>query len=160
MALRGASDDTTRSVDQLTGRTSPATSEPDSGVVQRACKPGTVPLKPLSQGDLRFLIVQRAGLDLVVPLALEMLRQEPLVDSEYYEGDLLWAVLDLHPDMWQPKAEIATVHPNAVQRTVGLLSRIDDNERADHLTRRTGRRLHFFHQSAGFSHGAADSSRA
>jgi hypothetical protein len=50
--------------------------------------------------DLRLLIGQRAGLPVVLPLALGYLERDPLIEGDLYPGDLLSAVLQVPAGFW------------------------------------------------------------
>ncbi|MEO7715494.1 MAG: contact-dependent growth inhibition system immunity protein [Capsulimonas sp.] len=65
--------------------------EPDypSHLVTECHRLRTVPLKDFTAGNLRILIGQKFSLDYLVPLALMLLVNEPFVEGDYYEGDLL-----------------------------------------------------------------------
>jgi hypothetical protein len=62
-----------------------------------------VPLEQLTPGDLRALITQDIGLKYLVPLALDLLKSDPMLEAEYYPGDLLCATMSISPGYW-PKA--------------------------------------------------------
>lgn len=47
------------------------------------------PLTEFTNEDLRILIGQSVGLPHLLPLALEVLEQEPLAEGDFYPGDLL-----------------------------------------------------------------------
>jgi hypothetical protein len=57
-------------------------------------------LVDFSSADLRILIGQEIGLLWLVPMALEVLKTEPLTESEFYPGDLLVQVLRLPQKFW------------------------------------------------------------
>jgi hypothetical protein len=65
------------------------------------------PVGELSVEDLRLLIRQGIALQLLVPLALECLREEPLVAGDLYEGDLLSTVLRVDGGFWRRNADLA-----------------------------------------------------
>jgi hypothetical protein len=65
------------------------------------------PLGELSVEDLRLLIGQGIALHRLVPLALERLRDDPLVEADFYEGDLLCAVLRADADLWRRNVDLA-----------------------------------------------------
>jgi hypothetical protein len=73
-----------------------------------------VPLKRLRIEDLRFLIGQTRGLQLLVPMALDHLEVHPLAEGDYYPGDLLASVADVGDSFWR-------VHPNLRRRLVKAL---------------------------------------
>jgi hypothetical protein len=59
--------------------------------------------KPLGQftiEELRICIGQYVGLKFLIPVAVERLRDDPLVEGGYYRGDLLVALLDIKPSFW------------------------------------------------------------
>jgi hypothetical protein len=48
-----------------------------------------VPLYKLTANNLRILLGQNIGNDYTVPLVLELLRENPFIECEFYPGDLL-----------------------------------------------------------------------
>ncbi|MFF4161547.1 contact-dependent growth inhibition system immunity protein [Streptomyces sp. NPDC001678] len=78
------------------------------------------PLRELRPEDLRTLVSQRVALPYVLPLAVHLLMEEPLLDACFYEGDLLltaaeapvpaWAVL---PDLAAQLRAVITTLPEA-----------------------------------------------
>lgn len=93
------------SLDKLEGVTSPSPQPEDTSLVTRCLRLRGVPIGDLTAGDLRLLIGQREGLMFLVPLAIEHLRADPLVDASYYPGDLLCVVLAAGPEFWQRHPE-------------------------------------------------------
>lgn len=59
-----------------------------------------IPLNALSDSDLRLLIGQQIGLKYLVPKALDRLTSLPLLQTDYYPGDLLNALLRIDWDYW------------------------------------------------------------
>ncbi|MGK5543863.1 contact-dependent growth inhibition system immunity protein [Streptomyces sp. URMC 127] len=59
-----------------------------------------VPLKELRPADLRTLIAQQVALPYVLPLAVRLLTEEPLLDAYFYEGDLLVAAVEAPSSAW------------------------------------------------------------
>ena len=49
----------------------------------------TLPLNQLNAGHLRMIIGQKMSLPYMVPLALEKLKEDPLLAGDFYDGDLL-----------------------------------------------------------------------
>ncbi|MFJ4467761.1 contact-dependent growth inhibition system immunity protein [Streptomyces sp. NPDC089424] len=58
------------------------------------------PIGELTVEDMRLLIGQDIGLPHLLPLALEVLRDNPMAEGDLYEGDLLSAVLTRNPAVW------------------------------------------------------------
>ena len=72
--------------------------EDDGMVVYRSYKLTQKPLKDLSPEDIRFLIGQQCGLPYLVPMALEILEKDFFIETEYYKGDLVEALLQIKDD--------------------------------------------------------------
>jgi len=58
------------------------------------------PLGELDAEDLRLLISQKIGLDVLVPRTLTMLEQNPLLEGDFYPGDVLATTLKIPPSYW------------------------------------------------------------
>ena len=59
-----------------------------------------VPLGELGPADLRTLVSQQVALPYVLPLAVRLLIEEPLLDAYFYEGDLLLAAVSAPASAW------------------------------------------------------------
>ncbi|WRY93166.1 contact-dependent growth inhibition system immunity protein [Streptomyces longwoodensis] len=64
------------------------------------------PIGRLSVEDMRLLIGQDVGLRHLLPLALEVLRDDPMAEGDLYEGDLLSAVVTRDPAVWNERPEL------------------------------------------------------
>jgi hypothetical protein len=58
------------------------------------------PVAALTPEDFRLLIGQEIGVDVLVPHALALLAGDPLVEGDFYPGDLLVSVMKLPPEYW------------------------------------------------------------
>ncbi|MEV7723572.1 contact-dependent growth inhibition system immunity protein [Streptomyces sp. NPDC087917] len=65
------------------------------------------PLRALTPADLRTLITQEVGLPYVLPVAVALLLEEPLLDAYFYEGDLLRAALACPSAAWSDFPDLA-----------------------------------------------------
>ncbi|MFD5815991.1 contact-dependent growth inhibition system immunity protein [Streptomyces sp. NPDC127038] len=65
------------------------------------------PVGTLTVEDLRLLIGQDIGLAVLLPLAVEVLRDDPLAEGHMYEGDLLRAVLTRPSAVWSDHPDVA-----------------------------------------------------
>ena len=58
------------------------------------------PIGTLTAEDLRMLIAQRLGLDVLVPRVVARLERDPLLEGDFYPGDVLFAALQLPVEYW------------------------------------------------------------
>lgn len=61
-------------------------------------------LKDFSVEDLRIMIGQNIGLEFLIPLAIDVLKENILVEGSFYEGDLLKSVLTSDKEYWKKSA--------------------------------------------------------
>ena len=83
------------------------------------------PVEGLESADIRLLISQHeaGGASYqVVARAIEILNENPLIDTEFFQGDLFKAVLQLPEVYWQ-------AHPDHWQEAHALLSKLDQSKR-------------------------------
>ncbi|MET7438265.1 contact-dependent growth inhibition system immunity protein [Streptomyces sp. NPDC005496] len=66
------------------------------------------PVGTLTVEDLRLLIGQNIGLTVLLPLAVEVLHDDPLAEGHMGEGDLLRAVLARAPAVWSVHRDLAS----------------------------------------------------
>ena len=85
------------------------------------------PLSDFTVGDLRVMIERQLSLRQLVPLAIEILEENPLAEA-YHPGDLLEAVLAVdkqywraNKDQWEAVNEIADSFRFAEKRLSDLL---------------------------------------
>ena len=95
-------------LEQLTGETWPAATEEDSYLVERVIQLMKQPVDGFTPADLRLLVSQKIALEHVLPLALDVLAPNPLMDVEYFPGDLLEAALAVDETVWQSLPELHT----------------------------------------------------
>lgn len=106
--------DRSRSLEDIEGARWPAPPPDTSRLVLTAHALRQKPLAALTVEDLRLLVGQDIGLVHLLPLAVEVLRSNPLAEGDLYEGDLLAAVLSRAPAAW---AEI----PDAAQELAAVI---------------------------------------
>lgn len=78
----------------------PMKPELDTYVLRTAARAMRLPLKDLSAEEIRLLIGQKVGLRYLLPLAIEILRKNPLKQACLYPGDLLGVCRRLEPADW------------------------------------------------------------
>ncbi|MUM20084.1 hypothetical protein FZI91_21970 [Mycobacterium sp. CBMA271] len=69
-------------------------------VMQQVYRARTKPIASYTAEDLRVLIAQQVGLNVAIPHALVRLQHEPLLEADFYPGDVLAAVLRVSPEYW------------------------------------------------------------
>jgi hypothetical protein len=67
-----------------------------------------VPLDKLAAGDCRVLIGQGIGTHYLVPIALTFVEADPLLEGDYYPGDLLLALCSVEAEYWTKHPELQT----------------------------------------------------
>ncbi|MET9604532.1 contact-dependent growth inhibition system immunity protein [Streptomyces sp. NPDC006512] len=90
------------------------------------------PLGSLAPADLRTLISQDVALPYVLPLAVDLLVEDPLLDAYFYEGDLLHAAVTRPATAWIPFPDLAA----RLAQTVATLP--DTPERSAFLEEHAG----------------------
>ncbi|MEU8678775.1 contact-dependent growth inhibition system immunity protein [Streptomyces sp. NPDC048560] len=69
-------------------------------LVRRVHELRRVPLSELRPADLRTLLTQRVALPFVLPPAVRLLLERPLLDAYFYEGDLLLSAVGVPASAW------------------------------------------------------------
>ena len=83
------------------------------------------PLKDFEIEDLRIMIGQNIGLKFLVPIAIEELKENILVEGDYYEGDLLKAVLTSDVSFWTERVDLLDELDKLIQHNQELLDQTD-----------------------------------
>lgn len=89
--------------------------EEASSIQRRIVKLYNTIIDDFSLGDIRFMIGQEIGLDYLVNIGLEHLKEDIFLETEYYEGDLLSIILQLPSDFWE-------THPTEKDKLLELLN--------------------------------------
>lgn len=96
-----------------------------SALVRRCTALRRKPLDRYTAEDLRIMLGQRESVPILLPLAVDMLAENPLAEGDFYPGDLLTTVLTLPSSTW-------TNLPDERQRLTAAIAAID-LDRADLL---------------------------
>ncbi len=78
--------------------------DPESGetsMIARCLRLRRTPLEQLSTDDLRLMIGQKISPPYLVPLCLDRMELDPLLEATYFRGDLLKALLQLDEKFWK-----------------------------------------------------------
>src|SRR5437879_1802772 len=98
----------------------------DSHLVTECHRLRLVPLREFTAENLRTMIGQEIGLSHLIPLALELLRGNPFTVGDFYEGDLLAAVLRGDSRFWIASQELRAEAARIAQRALSLLPSLDE----------------------------------
>ncbi len=103
--FRGKSFDLSKSIEDLENVIWPAPTIL-SYVAQTSFSIRHKSLRDLTDEDIRLGLEQQIGVDYLVPLAIQRLQVEPLVEARLYPGDLLQSLLDVPLSYWQRNPQI------------------------------------------------------
>ena len=79
------------------------------------------PLEDFTNGEVRLAVGQKVGFPFILELAIERLRAEPLIEGDYYPGDVLAALVRLDEEDWEGRndlrAELAGLFRQAMEQS-------------------------------------------
>jgi hypothetical protein len=93
--------DRRRTLAELVSDPWPVPGPESSGVHRELDHLRHVPLRELHCEDLRLLITHHVGLTFAVPLALEIVEDNPLMQAFVFPGDVLTSLLRVDPTFWE-----------------------------------------------------------
>lgn len=111
-----------KTIEQVEGAVWPPPTEGATRVMRSVHTLRKKPIGTLSAEDLRLLLTQQVGLDLIVPRALDALEKNPLVAGDFYPGDLLSATLRIDANYWLAHDDSAT----RLRAVVRIFEQLDD----------------------------------
>jgi hypothetical protein len=76
------------------------------------------PVGALTPAELRLLIGQQIGLPFLVPLAVEKLLDNPMLEADFYPGDLLTALLLVDKRLWMFYPQLKPLLGNMAARVM------------------------------------------
>lgn len=80
--------------------------EDSTPLVDKVHRLRTIQIEKLEPKDLRLLIGQNVGLEFLIPVALDILRDNIFADTELYKGDLLKMVITVDNKFWNDNKEL------------------------------------------------------
>lgn len=86
-----------KSLEQLENNVWREPIEFESNLVRHCYQYRKIPLQDLTIEQLRLLISQKVGIDHLIKIAIEKLKENILAEGDFYPGDLLNAVIQLPP---------------------------------------------------------------
>jgi hypothetical protein len=73
-------------------------------------------LEDFEPADFRLLIGQNIGLQFLIPIVIEKIRENPFIEADFYEGDLLLNILKSDKKYW-------TSHSNIKNEVINIFER-------------------------------------
>ncbi|WKD36834.1 contact-dependent growth inhibition system immunity protein [Streptomyces xanthophaeus] len=113
-----------RTLDELDGPPWPAPPSPTTALVMKVHALRRKRLGALTPADLRTLIGQAVGLPYLLPLAVRLLLEDPMLDAYFYPGDLLLAVLGRPESAW-------ALFPDLREELVAVVAGLSEAELAE-----------------------------
>lgn len=112
-------EDNLKSIEEIENDVWEIPKQPSSSLVIRCTKLRKLPIRDLETEDLRVLIGQEIGINILIPLALSVLKDDPVAEGDYYEGDLLMSILSVEAEYWQNNnnhyQELKSIYPKAIE---------------------------------------------
>ncbi|MER6448132.1 contact-dependent growth inhibition system immunity protein [Streptomyces venezuelae] len=113
-----------RTLDELDGPAWPPPPSPTTALVTKVHALRRTRLGELTPADLRTLTGQGVGLPYVLPLAVRLLVEDPMLDAYFYPGDLLLAVLTSSDDTW-------ALFPDLREELTAAVADLTEEDRAE-----------------------------
>jgi contact-dependent growth inhibition (CDI) system CdiI-like immunity protein len=89
-------------LDQLEGRLPAPLEQGTTFLVRRCTELMAKDIDDHTTEDLRIMLGQQLGVRHLLPLAVDLLLENPLASGDFYPGDLLVVVVRLPPEAWDP----------------------------------------------------------
>lgn len=83
------------------------------------------PLKDFTVEEFRVMISQNLGLPYLMPLAIEILREDIMAQGDFYEGDLLKCVLTSDKTYWIQQKDQRDLICNLFEKNRIIIEEID-----------------------------------
>ncbi|HVU63029.1 MAG TPA: contact-dependent growth inhibition system immunity protein [Phycisphaerales bacterium] len=116
------------SLEKLDGKNEGEPESAPTPMVARCLRLRRVPIGELTQGDVRLLLGQKIGAKYLLPIAMGWLREDPLLEVEFYPGDLLLHVARLGKQAW---AEFPNEQAECASFLLSCLAKCDKRDPFD-----------------------------
>jgi hypothetical protein len=123
--------DVTKSLEELEG-VGLGVADFDSSLVRRCHDLWRLPIKDLSDDDLRFLIGQQTCLPILMPMAVAVLRRDPLAEGDLYPGALLLSAMRVDRSFWEANAALSAEVQSISEQALIELKK-DDKDLCDEI---------------------------
>ena len=87
-----------------------------------------ISLQDFTPGNLRIMLGQSISPEYLLPLAINVLQRTPLVEGDYYPGDLLINVLRISWDFWDKHPDMVKELETAIPHALSDLDSVDVTE--------------------------------
>lgn len=94
------------SLEQLEGVAWEEPDQADTVMVQRLHALRKKPIGSLTDDEVRLAVSQRVGAPFILDVAFQRLTRDPLLDANFYPGDLLSALIRAKDDLWAKRAHL------------------------------------------------------
>jgi hypothetical protein len=101
-----AKTDRSKSLQELDGADWGDPEAAETPMIERVLALRRKPLEDLSNGELRLAVGQKVGFPFVLELAIERLRADPLLEGDYYPGDVLAGLVQLSEEDWTGRDDL------------------------------------------------------
>jgi hypothetical protein len=89
------------------------------------------PLEEFTVAELQIFIGKNESLEYLLPIAIKQLQDDPLVEGDYYRGDLLGAVLGIQPAFWTKHPELWRTVCRIAEQALVLRNDLDAVEKQE-----------------------------
>ena len=100
----------------------PDEKEYPTGLVKRCYDYRKIPVDKLTIGELRTLIGQNIGLKYLIPIAIDFLKTDILIEGDLYPGDLLDSVLTIDKNFWTQNLNLKGQFVDLINLNVGKIN--------------------------------------
>ena len=87
------------------------------------------PLRDYTPADFRRMVGQSLSLEFLVPLAFPLVTDDPFIETEYYPGDLLCALLTSDRKFWEAHPDLRAALLRIAESGRSLLDTLDESDR-------------------------------
>jgi hypothetical protein len=123
-------------IEQLERDVWPDPEQSSTFLVRRCTELRRKPLSEFTVEDLRIMLGQEVGVQVLLPRAVDVLVREPLAEGDLYPGDLLRSVVRLPDSAW---SDLHGQHHRLADLVAG--SDLDDPELRNHVVEFLGHSL-------------------
>lgn len=125
-----------KTLEELEGKVWPSLTEYPTPMVQKCHELRKIPISELKHEELRLLLTQNIGNEFLVPLAINLLSENILIETGYFSGDLLESVIKSDISFWKTNSEMLEKVRSMIRYYIDDIkesNEIDENAKIDIL---------------------------